>query len=103
MGDKAMTTAAPADSGVLLEFMFRLGQAYLACSEQTAEVELLLRRVALAYGMGRTRVVVLPTEAGMAAYQAYWKALDAKGRKALEKHHAELKAIATDADAVPQS
>ena len=42
-------------------------------------------------------------ESGMAAYQAYWKALDAKGRKALEKHHAELKAIATEADAVPQS
>jgi len=42
-------------------------------------------------------------EAGMAAYQAYWKALDAKGRKALEKHHAELKKIAVEADAVPQS
>jgi uncharacterized membrane protein YjjP (DUF1212 family)/uncharacterized membrane protein YjjB (DUF3815 family) len=56
-----MTTAEPTDTGVLLEFMFRLGQAYLACGEQTAEVELLLRRVALAYGMGRTRAVVLPT------------------------------------------
>ena len=56
-----MSTAEPTDTGVLLEFMFRLGQAYLACGEQTAEVELLLRRVALAYGMGRTRVVVLPT------------------------------------------
>jgi uncharacterized membrane protein YjjP (DUF1212 family)/uncharacterized membrane protein YjjB (DUF3815 family) len=49
------------DTSVLLEFMFRLGQAYLACGEQTAEVELLLRRVALAYGMGQTRVVALPT------------------------------------------
>ena len=53
-----MIKAEPTDTGVLLEFMFRLGQAYLACGEQTAEVELLLRRVALAYGMGRTRVVV---------------------------------------------
>jgi len=42
-------------------------------------------------------------EAGMAAYQAYWKGLDAKGRKSLEKHHAELKSIAVEADAVPQS
>jgi uncharacterized membrane protein YjjP (DUF1212 family)/uncharacterized membrane protein YjjB (DUF3815 family) len=49
------------DTSTLLEFMFRLGQAYLACGEQTAEVELLLRRVALAYGMGQTRVVALPT------------------------------------------
>ncbi len=56
-----MTTAEPPDTDVLLEFMFRLAQAYLACGEQTAEVELLLRRVALAYGMGRTRTVVLPT------------------------------------------
>ena len=57
-----MNPARPAqDSGVLLEFMFRLGQAYLACGEQTAEIELLLRRVALAYGMGQTRVVALPT------------------------------------------
>ena len=59
-----MTTAAsqgPPDAGILLEFMFRLGQALLACGEQTAEVELVLRRVALAYGMGRTRVVAFPT------------------------------------------
>lgn len=56
-----MSTSEPTDTGVLLEFMFRLGQAYLACGEQTSEVELLLRRVALAYGMGRTRAVVLPT------------------------------------------
>jgi uncharacterized membrane protein YjjP (DUF1212 family) len=57
-----VTPTQPAhDSGVLLEFMFRLAQAYLACGEQTAEIELLLRRVALAYGMGQTRVVALPT------------------------------------------
>jgi uncharacterized membrane protein YjjP (DUF1212 family) len=41
--------------------MFRLGQAYLACGEQTAQVELILRRTASAYGMRRSRVVAFPT------------------------------------------
>lgn len=41
--------------------MYRLGQAYLACGEQTAQVELLLRRIASAYGMRRSRVVTFPT------------------------------------------
>lgn len=41
--------------------MFRLGQAYLACGEQTAKVELLLRRTASAYGMRKSRVVAFPT------------------------------------------
>ena len=49
------------DTAVLLEFMFRLGQGYLACGEQTAKVELLLRRTASAYGMRKSRVVALPT------------------------------------------
>jgi uncharacterized membrane protein YjjP (DUF1212 family) len=49
------------DTAVLLEFMFRLGQAYLACGEQTAKVELLLRRTASAYGMRKSRVVAFPT------------------------------------------
>src|SRR5262249_53369228 len=49
------------DTAALLEFLFRLGQAYLASGEQTAKVELLLRRAATAYGMRRTRVVALPT------------------------------------------
>lgn len=49
------------DTSTLLEFMFRLGQAYLACGEQTAQVELRLRRVALACGMSRTRIVAFPT------------------------------------------
>ena len=49
------------DTDVLLEFMFRLGRAYLACGEQTAKVELLLRRTASAYGMRKSRVVTLPT------------------------------------------
>jgi uncharacterized membrane protein YjjP (DUF1212 family) len=49
------------DADILLEFMFRLGQAYLACGEQTAKVELLLRRTAAAYGMRKTRVVAFPT------------------------------------------
>jgi uncharacterized membrane protein YjjP (DUF1212 family) len=52
---------APPDPGVLLEFMFRLGQAFLACGEQTAKVELLLRRTASAYGVRRSRVVAFPT------------------------------------------
>jgi len=57
-----VTTDAPApDTNVLLEFMYRLGQAHLACGEQTAQVELLLRRMASAYGMRRSRVVVFPT------------------------------------------
>jgi len=42
--------------------MFRLGQAYLACGEQTAKVELLLRRTASAYGMRKSRVVAFPTD-----------------------------------------
>jgi uncharacterized membrane protein YjjP (DUF1212 family) len=41
--------------------MYRLGQAYLASGEQTALVELLLRRTASAYGMRRSRVVAFPT------------------------------------------
>ena len=49
------------DPGALLEFLFRLGQAYLACGEQTAKVELILRRAASAYGMSRSRVVAFPT------------------------------------------
>lgn len=49
------------ESDALLEFMFRLGQAYLACGEQTAKVELMLRRTASAYGMRHSRVVTFPT------------------------------------------
>ena len=49
------------DATVLLELMFRLGQAQIACGEQTARIELLLRRIASAYGMRRSRVVVFPT------------------------------------------
>lgn len=48
----------PAD---LLEFLYRLAQAYLACGEQTAQVELLLRRIASSYGARRARVVCFPT------------------------------------------
>src|SRR5262245_1261049 len=49
------------DTSALLEFMFRLGQAYLACGEQTAKVEILLRSTASAYGMPGSRVVAFPT------------------------------------------
>jgi uncharacterized membrane protein YjjP (DUF1212 family) len=50
-----------AGTGELLEFMFRLGQAYLASGEQTALVELYLRRVASAHGMRGSRVVAFST------------------------------------------
>ena len=59
---QAMDTEAPkTDTGALLELMFRLGRAYLASGEQTALVELYLRRIASAYGMRRSRVVAFPT------------------------------------------
>jgi uncharacterized membrane protein YjjP (DUF1212 family) len=45
----------------LPEFMFRLGQAFLASGEQTAKVELILRRAASAYGVRGSRVVAFPT------------------------------------------
>src|SRR5579862_5692350 len=57
MNDESSTVDTP----VLLEFMYRLGQAYLACGEQTALTELYLRRVATAYGVRRARVVAFPT------------------------------------------
>jgi uncharacterized membrane protein YjjP (DUF1212 family) len=41
--------------------MYRLGQAYLASGEQTAQVEQILRRIAAAYGMRDARVVAFPT------------------------------------------
>jgi uncharacterized membrane protein YjjP (DUF1212 family) len=53
--------ATDPDTSTLLEFMFRLAQGYLACGEQTAKVELLLRRTASAYGMRKSRVVAFPT------------------------------------------
>jgi uncharacterized membrane protein YjjP (DUF1212 family) len=46
---------------VLLEFMFRLGQAYLASGEQTAQAELFLRRIATAWGVRRSRIVAFPS------------------------------------------
>jgi uncharacterized membrane protein YjjP (DUF1212 family)/uncharacterized membrane protein YjjB (DUF3815 family) len=63
-GNEAQADAAAVpkvDTAVLLEFLYRLGQAYLACGEQTAKVELLLRRTATAYGMRNARVVAFPT------------------------------------------
>src|SRR5262245_43050256 len=49
------------DTDALLEFMYRLGQAYLACGEQTALAELYLRRIASASGMRRSCVVAFST------------------------------------------
>jgi len=51
----------PPETSTLLEFLFRLGQLYLASGEQTAKVELSLRRAASAYGVRRSRVVAFPT------------------------------------------
>ena len=55
-------TAAPRSDGKtgvdveqLLEFLFRLGQAYLASGEQTPQVELTLRRIATAAANARKR------------------------------------------------
>lgn len=56
-----MTAGAPADMADLLEFLFRIGQAYIGCSEQTAQVELILRRIAAANGARRVRVLAFPT------------------------------------------
>jgi uncharacterized membrane protein YjjP (DUF1212 family) len=53
--------APPHTTSDLLEFLFRLGQGYIACGEQTALVELQLRRIASTYGARRVRVVALPT------------------------------------------
>ena len=53
--------STPNDSGLLLEFLYRLGQAYLASGEQTAEVERMLRRAALSYGAKSPRIVTFPT------------------------------------------
>jgi uncharacterized membrane protein YjjP (DUF1212 family) len=49
------------DASQLLEFLFRLGQAYLASGEQTAVVKLYLSRIASANGMRRSRVVAFST------------------------------------------
>lgn len=49
------------DVPTLLQFMCRIGQAYIGCGEQTAQVELLLRRIASANGMVKARVVAFPS------------------------------------------
>jgi uncharacterized membrane protein YjjP (DUF1212 family) len=57
-----MDAKSPSRSAAeLLEFMFRLGQAYLASGERTALVGLYLRRIASARGMRRSRVVAFST------------------------------------------
>src|SRR5262245_56786707 len=49
------------DIGALLELMLRLGRAELASVEAVTQVELFMRRMARAYGIGDARIVVLPT------------------------------------------
>jgi uncharacterized membrane protein YjjP (DUF1212 family) len=56
-----VSDAPRGDTDILLEFLYRLGQAYLGCGEQTAQVELILRRIAAAHGARHTRVVTFPT------------------------------------------
>lgn len=56
-----MSEQPASETAVLLEFLYRIGQAYLGCGEQTAQVELILRRIAAANGARRTRVVTFPT------------------------------------------
>ncbi|HMP07545.1 MAG TPA: threonine/serine exporter family protein, partial [Lacipirellulaceae bacterium] len=60
--------SAKSDVNALLEFMIRLGQAHLASGEQTAKVELLLRRTAAACGVRRSRVVAFPTALFVSVY-----------------------------------
>jgi uncharacterized membrane protein YjjP (DUF1212 family) len=56
------------DTDALLEFLFRLGRAYLASGEQTALVELYLRRIATALGVRQSRVVAFPTAVFIAVH-----------------------------------
>lgn len=61
IGDQTKTDPQKKPVDDLPEFMFRLGQAFLASGEQTAKVELMLRRAASAYGVRGSRVVAFPT------------------------------------------
>jgi uncharacterized membrane protein YjjP (DUF1212 family) len=63
MDDESQAKQKPStvDANAALEFMFRLGQAFTGCGEQTATVELLLRRIANSYGLRRSRIVAFPT------------------------------------------
>jgi uncharacterized membrane protein YjjP (DUF1212 family) len=61
--------SAKPNADLLPEFMYRLGQAYLACGEQTAQIELLLRRIAAANGARRSRVVAFPTAIFISLYE----------------------------------
>lgn len=59
--DSEKPAAEPVDAQTLMQFLLRLAQALLACGEQTATVELTLRRAASAYGMRRSTAVTFPT------------------------------------------
>jgi uncharacterized membrane protein YjjP (DUF1212 family) len=54
-------STAVSEVGALADFMSHLGQAYLACGEQTAIIEMTLRKVAAANGVDRSKVVAFPT------------------------------------------
>jgi len=56
-----LTYQESTDIGALLELMLRLGKAELASGEAVTQVELFMRRMAHAYGIGDARIVVLPT------------------------------------------
>lgn len=55
------TEAATDRTAAVLDFLVRLGRAYLASGEQTAEVEQILRQTATAFGLKRPRIVAFPT------------------------------------------
>jgi len=55
------TEAATDRTAAVLDFLVRLGRAYLASGEQTAEVEKILRQTATAFGLKRPRIVAFPT------------------------------------------
>ncbi|QEG35426.1 threonine/serine exporter family protein [Bythopirellula goksoeyrii] len=52
----------------LLEFLSQLGQAHLACGEQTAIVEMILRGSANAYGAEKSKVIAFPTALFLSLY-----------------------------------
>ncbi len=58
---RSLSSSAANEVGQLSDFMCQLGQAYLASGEQTAIIEMILRRVAAGNGVHRSKVVAFPT------------------------------------------
>src|SRR5262245_31179523 len=51
----------PRTLGFILDLMLGLGKVELGSGEAVSRVELFMRRMALAYGLGGARIIVLPT------------------------------------------